>query len=1074
MISVIGQKIDAFAQRAKELAQAAGYKEICAESCYYLGRSAHARGKYSTARQRYMDALIFSHNFPLPRYALAQLSYHEGDYTTAIDHLTKLDAKVPDLADAKAFLGKIYLKLSLNPSSASDFQTHYSKASKLLSRAIQLDPTQMSAHLDLAQLKERTAPLESLSSYLLAADLSYQRFIAQSNIGPDSYKSTSADMLAAVNDASGNLNTAHSLYPGFLKRLNLLSPRIVYNNVSVMRISNGFLQEAKDSLLRTILMGACTLHATDATRISAAKASSTSSGHSFVNPATYTNGTTTPLQPSLVYTAIFGSPLRELLSSAALELVESFILDSGALTLPLNLTSSYNLGLCYEKLKDFSKATSVYQTILAQYPHYTDAKMRLASLKRDTGDVVEAERILKEIMASKDESSSFAASADPAVKARLTQQQQYHANTRAIAGLALVNILVSKKDFKEAQTMLDGLVNQLNSSSKNSTSQDGQFWTFGSDTYTLVQYANFFLNTSYVSPNREKNLKWAVGLFNQVLKQSPGNIYAANGLAIINALQAKEEIAQLEGEQAKEGASAGEDGKNGNSKSVPTKWTEKSRNTMNAFLAIREACPNLADILINLGHLSFAVGDYRGASKHYQMAWKQLGGANSPVIKLGQVAQMLARCLYELGHFDQAKQIMESALPAGALQSSNSSSMDIDPPVQYDDKDEDLWYNLAVMCKEWSMLVLSRVDHSLAHVKPSKSTRNGTETAPTDADGEMNGSQPEQTTNGETQDSIPTPSSQPTETPSDTTTLTSEYRFVSAPSEEEQRKAIDLLNFAKPIFERLSTINSDAPAKPKKISFSTKKCSLFAKLCETNADLALEKLQMYREELAKEQAFRDDRKRKVEEEEARAHQALLEEEERLRKELEEQNAIAEALQLKSQQMMEEFVNSGGDADTKRATSSSSKRKKTRTSSSYADSDEEDANERIARMAKKRSTRGRQASAASDDEEYGNTESALGDELNEPMEATDEVEGEDRRRSQLDELAQRRKAAKRGREQIETAPGGDDDPLLPALEQDTTPATVVTEEPSAKKRKLRDNREKETSDDLDDIELPDDM
>jgi tetratricopeptide (TPR) repeat protein len=1078
------EKIDAFAQRAKELAQAAGFKEICAESCYYLGRSAHSRGRYVTARQHYMEALVFSHNFPLPRYALAQIAYHENDSSTAIDQLTKLDAKVPDLADTKAFLGKIYLKLTLNPSSASEYQSHYTNASKLLSRAIQLDPTQMSAHLDLAQLKERTAPVESLSSYLLAADLSFQRFIAQSSVGPDSYKSTAAEMLAALNDESGALNSKHSLYPGFLKRLNLLAPRIVYNNVSVMRMTNGLVSEAKDSLLRTLLMGACTLHATDAAVIAAAKSTQVSTQYTFVNPTTYVNHAGTALEPSLVFTAIFGASLRDLLPSAALERLESFILTSGALTLPLNLTTAFNLGLCYEKLKQFHNANTVYQAILNAYPHYHDAKMRMAIVKRESGDVAGAEVILKEIMASKDETSSAdASSSDAAVKARVAQQQQYHANARSMAGLALANILLNKKDLKEAQTMLDGLMNALNASagkSNNPAMQDAQFWTFGSDTYSLVQYANFFLNTSYSSPNREKNLKWAVGLFNQVLKQAPGNIYAANGLAIINALHAKDEIAQMESEKSEEASGSGGAGgkaemsKSGISQKSVTKWTEKSRNAMNAFLAIRESCPNLPDILINLGHLSFAVGDYRGASKHYQTAWKQLGGASSAIVKQGQVAPMLARCLYELGHFDQAKQIMESVLPSAATASSSSMDVDETPSSSHDDKEEDLWFNLAVMCKEWAMQVLNRVDNSLAHVKPSKST-NGTQSEALDAN-----HTDANATNGdsmEIDDPVSQAASSALSNPSNATSSAPELRFIAAPSEEEQRKAIDLLHFAKPIFDRLSRLNSDPNAKVKKISFSTKKCSQYAKLCETNAELAVEKLETYREELAKEQAIRDERKRKVEEEEARAQQALLEEEERLKKELEEQNAIAEALRLKSQQMMEDFVSSGGDTgESKRATSSSRRK---RTKSSYdADSDEEDANERIARNAR-RKTRGRPASD-DEEEEFDPESSAAAPAPSQPddaAKASDPAEQEDHRRSQLEEIAKRRNLAKRGRDEIspaDSASHGAAAEQVPSQTAEGSSANPSGEEPVPKKRKLKDNREKSADDDLDDVELPDDL
>jgi tetratricopeptide (TPR) repeat protein len=1108
-------RIDGLAQRAKELAQAAGLKEICAESCYYLGRSSHARGKYGAARQHYMDSLYFSNQFPLPRYALAQLSFHDQDYTAAIEHLSKLDSKVPDLSDTKAFLGKIHLKLTLNPSSPSEYQTHYTNASKLLTRAIQLNPSLISTHMDLAQLKERTSPLESLSSYLLASDLCHSQFISQSSLDVDAYKNLSSEMFDAANAIlKDGENSKISLYPGFLKRFNLLAPRTVYNNVAVMRISNGLLEEAKDALLRTILMGACTLGATNPS----SSKSSSSSNPSFVNPMTYATeiDLKTP-ETNLVFVALFGRSLRDLLAPHFLASIESFILKSGVITLPLNITTSYNLGLCYEKMKDFSNAIAVFSAILNKYPDYLDAKLRLAMVKRENGQLDDAEKLLKEVMAQKDDfaSSSHSSSSDVNAKARMSQQELHRSNIKAMAGIMLANILVTKKEYKETQAMMDALVNKLSSqsssSSSNSNSSGGRSalgvsndsslassqWTFGSDSYALVQYANFFLHTSYFSPNRDKNLKWATGLFSTVLKQTPGNIYAANGLAIINALHAKDEISSQMEVDKKESEKL----KDSNFQiSTTTKWSEKSRNAMNAFLAIREACPNMADIVINLGHLSFAVGDYRGAAKHYQTAWTKLG-SNNQLIKMGQVTPMLARCLYEMGQFDQAKNLMESVLSISSS-SSSSSSMDIDEP-SYDEKDEDLWYNLAVMCKEWSMQILNRVDSSLSHVTGGKSYRNDGNDDVENLENNMD----EDVDTTATQRKNANVSSQ-------------EIRFVSAPSEEEQKKAIDMLVFARPIFERLAKINSDSSHKIKKISFSTKKCSILAKLCENNADLAQEKLETYRREMEKENEMREMLRKKVEEEEALLQAQLLEEEANLKKKLEEENDIAEALRLKSQQMMEEFVSGGGDEnDTKR---SSSKRGRTqampRVSYNNTSEEQDEANERIARSRSSTTRKGRQtrriaslgggddddddndgngASASSDDEYDGGkggddefrsstTRSSLrygeapSEEGNGDVDADESNNHDNQRRSQLEELAQRRNAGKRGHGEISAE-------NIASSSSITSAATTVvgkknvasssdaleTSIPSQKKRKLKDNRDK-TNDANDDVELPDDM
>ena len=959
-------KIDGFAQRAKDLAQQSGWKEICAESCYYLGRSAHARGKHATARQHYMDSLVFSHNFPLPRFALAQLSFGDKDYTSAIEHLAKLDSKVPDLPDTKAFLGKIHLLLSQSPSSPSEYQTHYSSASKLLSRAIQLNPSLIAPHMDLAQLKERTSPLESLSSYLLASDLVFQHFLTQSGVELELYKKTAADMYDVVvhPDTEQAKMISKTLYPPFIKRLNLLSPRTVYNNVSVMRMTNNLYAEAKDSILRTILLGACTLGANDASTLTSKQASSIAH---FVNPSTYAASKADSLEVPLVFSALFGRSLRELLPSSSLSLLETFVLDSGVLTLPLNLTAAYNLGLIYEKLGD-SRAEHVYELLISRYPHYLDAKLRFAIFKRDSGQGEAAQKLLKAIMSE---------SSDESEKARSPAQQQHRENSKSMAGILLASILMERKELKETQTMLDALVNKMSGSSSKASSRDSSssMWTFGCDVYSLTQYANFFLATSYSSPNREKNLKWASSLFASVLKQTPGNFYAANGLAIITALLAKDEMANLEGEGA---VSSSTSDKSGSRRSASTKWNEKSRSAMNAFLAIREACPNLADVLINLGHLSFCVGDYRGAAKHYQMAWTKLGGASSQVIKMGQVTPMLARCLYEMGHFEQAKLILESHL----LPRSSSSDMDLDKQLG-DDKDEDLWFNLAVMCKEWAMQLLQRVDLSLSRVQGKSSG----ESVPVESEsGEVSrvgvssmsvesGHQSSGPSSSKSTSSLAILSSS-----SSLKSLGSDIRFLSAPNEDEQRKAIEMLHYAKPIFERLSHVNESLSVpgdakRQKKISFSTKKCATLARLCEMNAELAEEKLKVYREEMESEKLVREEKRRAIELEEKELEEREAREEEEMRRQLQEENEKAEALRIKSQQMMEDWVSSGGGNATD---DGRGKRKKTTTGGSrggrnaYEDDEEQDEeNARIARAARKQRGGGG-GDDDQDDDDDGNT------------------------------------------------------------------------------------------------------
>lgn len=1092
-------KIDGFASRAKELAQNAGYKDICAESCYYLGRSAHARGKFSIARQHYMDALVFSHLFPLPRYALAQLAYQEKDYKDALEHLVKLDARIPDLADSKAFLGKIHLQLALNAASSADYQTHFSSASKLLERAITLDRTRISSYLDLAQLKERSSPEGSLEAYWSAADLAHRSFIEVSGLEIAEYSKLADDMLQAVKTpAEANAETT-SLYPFFLKRINLNTPRMIFNNVAVMAMKVNKHVEAKDALLRAVLLGACTLRASDAGVLSGAPQTS----NIFVNPSTYAqNGATA--STALVFSSLFGRPLREALSSEASEALESFIFESEVHLLALNVTTGYNLGLVYEKLKDFDRATRVYESILSRYPHYLDAKLRLATMHKDMGRLDDAERELKEIMS---DTSSLSGSKSSSADSQLE-------TAKSMAGVMLASILMAKKEYKETQQMMDALVKKLSTSRSSSSGESSAAsqWTFGSDVYSLTVYANFFLQTSYSSPNRSKNLKWATDLFMSVLKQAPGNIYAANGLAIVNALHAKDEMADSHDDEHERQHA-------GDKKLAAAKWSEKSRSSMNAFLAIREAVPNLPDILVNLGHLSFAVGDYRGATKHYTMVWKQLGGESSPIIRMGQVTQMLARCWFELGNFEKAREIVASVLPEvladgaeSGLPATNGSA-DASTTDEYDD----LRYNWAVMCKEWAGSVLARLDASLAKPKvegSSSSVEGETQDGENATGATMEVDEPE--TKAKTLPAGNAP----------------QFRFAAAPTEEEQHKAISVLNEARKIFEKLSGGEAE-PTRTRKISFSTKKCNTFAKLCEKNAELATEKLEMYRDEMKKESARREEIRLKEEEAEAARQAALTEQEEALKKQLEAENEIAEAMRLKSQQLMEEWVASGGaDTEEKRPARRGKSRRydsdsdddqptarrgrATRNSADDGDedagyaklpdedddadvdpdlfgddseSDREFAPEKSASSGR-REKRTRRAPAAARSN-GGADDNGDGDEPNfasraaKGDESTDTAAESTKRRSALEELAARRNLAKRPHADIShvsdadtsgtnatsssVAPAGESEPMS---EQAGESAGVDAEAPSVKRRKLVKAVAKGEEGGDDDLEIPD--
>lgn len=677
-------RIDSFAKKAKEVSS---NHFIQAESCYYLARSSHARGDYQQAYKHYLDSIKLWPNFALALFGMGQMALQNQNYSSAMDLFTKVDSKFPDLFETKAVLGHLHTKLALsNNVSAEAFADHYSKANKYIQRAIKINPT-VESFIDLAQLKERNDPTEALSIYIQASEFTFESSIAIANLKKK-----------YLENEKKNENRVYFDIP------NVYS---IWNNIASLRIKLELLPLAFDTLMRCFVLNLCCFD---------------SSSSNIPNNTTiqFSISSTSNLPIDLIVQAIIKNSISEPLNEIHTATIEKLVLNNKLYLWPLNLTLGFNLGIYYENSRQFEKSLLIYNNILKKFPHYKDASLRLANVKKQLGNFEESIQILNSLME------------EQVLKEQTIPYQQ-------LAGLYLVRVYLDQKKFQESKKLLDKITKDLAASSQLNLNN----WSFGSEIYALTLYANFFLETSYGAPNRDRNLKWASDLFTNVLKQSSGNIYAANGLAIISVL--------------KGGA-------------------DHHRQALNAFFSIREACPALPDVVVNLGHFYFVQNDYKNAIKFYITAISKFGFL-CPQIQHGQVPMMLARAQNEIGQYEEAKKTLMKLVHNF-------------PDV------EDIWHNLAVLCKDYGLSILKKVDGTLPQQEDILDL------------------------------SVPVIS----------------RKIGNSPSEEEQLAAIDALKFAGPIFGRLQNPIG-------KHTFSTKKCAKFATLCDTNCELAQEKLETFKLEM---------------------------------------------------------------------------------------------------------------------------------------------------------------------------------------------------------------------------------
>ncbi|XP_049851477.1 RNA polymerase-associated protein CTR9 homolog [Schistocerca gregaria] len=732
-----------------------------AEGCYHLGRAYHAAGDYEMALKYYSEATINWPQFPLPHYGLGQLYLARKQYLQAIENLQKVDSKYLDIPEVKNLLGHTYAQLIDAPSTSSSKIVEYrEKAVSYFERSLKLSPHQPDIWIELAQVCQYFEPLQALRAYENASDLlnsvhAYKKLFSN----PADPKNPSHEPTPPPSDEA---------VIDLLKKLPTPC-RQLWNNIGVLLITLKDFHRALDVFLRTILAGACyscirssppAILPTHAVLFdsfykspSPRSRSSTSPLKTVFAPPSFSSPSSS-IDLSLIRLALYAKSIKDPLDSSQHKLLFRACLDNEWLLLPQNVTVAFNLAYLHETgLHDINTAHLLYERILQRYPGYLDAIFRLACIERDFGQVSRAIDQFSKVYQGE---WSCLPTATP--------------DRHKTACIYLANIHMHLKDYKSAQSYLEKFLNQHTADKKKLTSGQATI-----DLYALTQLANIFLIAAAI-PNdrRERNLKYATDLFSSVLKQSPGNLYATNGLGITLALRG-----------------------------TPTHY----QNATDIFHAVREGSSSIPDVFINLGHVYFIQGDHYQAIRMYSNFLTKFG-PHLPQVSQSRLFTMLSRCYFETGNFELAKFTLQH-------------SLHLNP------SDNDTWYNLAVMCKDLGLSVLKHVDSNF------------------------------------------TPSNDGLE-PSNIH-KSSSSKYVSVPTEAEQRAAIEALKVATPIFERLHT---DASSSTSKHSFIPSKCSKFAKLCSTNRELAEEKLAAFKEEQLRLSQLREARLSEAREREAQRLQEL--------------------------------------------------------------------------------------------------------------------------------------------------------------------------------------------------------
>ncbi|OQR87367.1 RNA polymerase-associated protein CTR9 [Achlya hypogyna] len=164
-----------------------------------------------------------------------------------------------------------------------------------------------------------------------------------------------------------------------------------------------------------------------------------------------------------------------------------------------NITVLYNMALVYEKIGERAASTAIYEAILAAFPSYHDAALRLAVLKRDQGQPEAAAALLEATLAR-----------DP---------------TCATAALLQGNVHFARREWSLAQKKFEAVLGMKAEGGGN----------LKNDPYSLLSMGNIFMSNIGERGRYMKNMSLSETYYKKTLQTHPFNVYAANGVGIMMA-----------------------------------------------------------------------------------------------------------------------------------------------------------------------------------------------------------------------------------------------------------------------------------------------------------------------------------------------------------------------------------------------------------------------------------------------------------------------------------------------------------------------------------------------------------
>ncbi|KYM99351.1 RNA polymerase-associated protein CTR9 like protein [Cyphomyrmex costatus] len=159
------------------------------------------------------------------------------------------------------------------------------------------------------------------------------------------------------------------------------------------------------------------------------------------------------------------------------------------------VTTTYNLARLNEALCVFDRAEKLYKDILKKHPNYVDCYLRLGCMARDKGHIYEASDWFNDALIINNK----------------------HPDAWSLLG----NLHLAEMEWSPGQDKFERIL-------KNPTTS--------TDAYSLVALGNIWLQTLHQSgkdKERKKHQDQALAMYEQVLRNDPKNIWAANGIGAV-------------------------------------------------------------------------------------------------------------------------------------------------------------------------------------------------------------------------------------------------------------------------------------------------------------------------------------------------------------------------------------------------------------------------------------------------------------------------------------------------------------------------------------------------------------